>query len=178
VENNINFIPFTKIGRYSREVVVTEKIDGTNASIMIDENNNIKVGSRTRWITPTDDNHGFAKWVDRNKEELLKLGVGHHFGEWAGNGIQRGYGLKEKKFYLFNTSRWNQDNKPMCCEVVPILWQGKFDDMNINVIMNTLRLQGSNISEGCKNPEGIVIYHTGANTYFKKTFEKDEGKFV
>ncbi len=62
------------------------------------------IGSRTRWITAQDDNHGFARWVEGNKQELLKLGAGRHFGEWWGSGIQRGYGLQkgEKRFSLFN----------------------------------------------------------------------------
>lgn len=53
--------------------------------------------SRTRWITPEDDNYGFAKWANENKEELLKLGIGQHFGEWWGSGIQRGYNLQRWK---------------------------------------------------------------------------------
>jgi len=118
----IKFESFQKIPRLSREIIVTEKIDGTNAQILILENGDIIAGSRNRFITKENDNYGFAGWVDRNKNELLKLGVGRHYGEWFGNGIQRGYGLKEKCFYLFNTKRWLDENKrPICCGVVPIL---------------------------------------------------------
>ena len=67
------FIEFPKIPRLSREIVITEKIDGTNGVIYIGEDGEFLVGSRTRWITPETDNHGFAKWVLANKEELLKL---------------------------------------------------------------------------------------------------------
>src|SRR5436305_1822690 len=100
----IEFNAFPKIARLNRECVITEKIDGTNASILIDEDGVVMAGSRTRWITPENDNFGFAKWVEANKSELMKLGVGHHFGEWWGSGIQRGYGLTkgEKRFSLFN----------------------------------------------------------------------------
>ena len=46
------FTGFGKIPRYSREVLVTEKIDGTNAQIYITEDGQFLVGSRKRWITP------------------------------------------------------------------------------------------------------------------------------
>src|SRR4051812_31897860 len=101
------FEPFAKIARLSRDVIVTEKIDGTNAQIFIDDMGSvIKAASRTQWITVENDNHGFARWVDENKAELMKLGPGRHYGEWWGAGIQRRYGLKEKRFSLFNVSRW------------------------------------------------------------------------
>jgi hypothetical protein len=33
---------------------------------------------------------------------------------------------------------------------------------------------GSHAAPGFMKPEGIMIYHTAANQYFKKTFEGDE----
>lgn len=171
----IEFKEFNKIPRLSRECVVTEKIDGTNASITITEEGDFLVGSRTRFITPEDDNMGFAKWCIKNKEELLKLGTGTHYGEWFGQGIQRNYNLKEKKFYLFNTSRWNDETiRPKCCGVVPILYQGIFDTVAIDNCIEKLRLDGSFVVPGFMRPEGVVIYHVAANSYFKKTLEKDE----
>src|SRR5438105_3732245 len=100
------FEEFPKIARLSRDCIVTEKIDGTNAQIFITEDGTIHFGSRSRWITPENDNYGFARWATEHKEDLLKLGPGRHFGEWWGCGIQRGYGLKEKRFSLFNVMRW------------------------------------------------------------------------
>jgi hypothetical protein len=170
----MEFQMFPKMGRYSRDVIVTEKIDGTNAQIFIGEDGEFLVGSRKRWITPENDNFGFAKWAYENEEELMELGPGRHFGEWWGSGIQRGYGLEkgEKRFSLFNTSRWS-DNRPMCCRIVPVLWEGKMDDLNVRGIMAQLAYDGSHASPGFKNPEGIVIFHTHANVGLKKTFEKD-----
>ena len=69
----MDFIKFPKIFRVSRPCVITEKIDGTNAQICITEEGEFLVGSRTRWITPEDDNYGFARWANENKEELLRL---------------------------------------------------------------------------------------------------------
>lgn len=170
----MDFTEFKKIPRLSRECVITEKIDGTNASICITEDGQFLVGSRKRWITPEDDNYGFARWAMENKEELLKLGTGHHFGEWFGSKIQRTYGLKEKRFYLFNTGKWNNENKPTCCGVVPVLYQGIFNTTIVDFCIEMLKAKGSTAVPGFMKPEGIVIYHTAGNLYFKKTVEKDE----
>lgn len=190
----MQFESFPSISRYSRDVVITEKIDGTNAQIYITEDNEkidpnicIRVdglaliaGSRKRWIVPENDNFGFAKWVWQNAEELVKLGPGRHFGEWWGQGIQRGYGLKEKRFSLFNVSRWNEHNIPKCCHVVPILYKGPWDGLSgtqfsvIEAAMVKLASCGSVAAPGFMNPEGIVIFHTGkVPVLFKKTFEND-----
>lgn len=170
----MEFTGFRKIPRLSRECVITEKVDGTNASICITEDGKFLIGSRTRWITPEDDNMGFAKWAMQNKEELMKLGVGHHFGEWFGRKIQRTYGLTEKRFYLFNTGKWNNENKPLCCGIVPVLYQGEFSTLQAEICIKKLEIHGSVAVPGFMKPEGIVIYHTAGNLYFKKTIEKDE----
>lgn len=171
----MDFIEFPKMARYSRDVIVTEKIDGTNSQICITEEGEFLTGSRTRWVTPEDDNHGFSRWAHEHKDELMALGVGRHFGEWWGSGIQRGYNLKqgEKRFSLFNVSRWGVD-RPACCSVVPIIWQGNFNDLKVQEIMDAFWEHGSYASPGFMNPEGIVIYHTKGNVGFKKTFKKDD----
>ena len=193
----IEFAEFTKIARLCREMTICEKIDGTNASICIGADGEFLIGSRTRWITPDNDNHGFAKWANDNKDELLKLGVGMHYGEWWGPGIQRSYGLKNKCFSLFNVHRWqlpgkelriykssdpkipdkSQEYCPQCCSVVPILYEGIFDTQKIDEILINLDKYGSIVSPGFMRPEGIVIWHHAARTYFKKTIDNDlEGK--
>ena len=57
------FKGFGKVSRWSRDLIVTEKIDGTNAQIYIGEDGEFLTGSRTRWITPEDDNMGFSRWA-------------------------------------------------------------------------------------------------------------------
>lgn len=168
----MEFQKFSKISRWSRDIIVTEKIDGTNAQILITEDEGFFTGSRNRWISPEDDNYGFSRWAHEHKEELMGLGVGRHFGEWWGAGIQRGYDLKEKRFSLFNVSKW-KDERPACCGVVPILWQGDMDSFCIHTVMEELALSGSIASPGFMRPEGIVIFHTAGGYMFKKTFEKD-----
>lgn len=198
----MEFKPMPKIPRLSREIVITEKLDGTNASIWISELDEktrytedvigafngyiIRAGSRQRWITPEDDNYGFAKWVKANALDLVNLGPGHHFGEWWGNGIQRGYGLKEKRFSLFNVKRWiNQHNlngpktgatelAPKCCHVVPVLYQGFFSTVVAEGVIADLIMNGSEAAPGFMDPEGIIVYHDAAQQLFKKTCKHDE----
>jgi hypothetical protein len=195
----MDFVEFQKIARLSRECVVTEKIDGTNASVYINSADaTFLVGSRTRWITPEQDNHGFARWAFEHRDELLTLGDGHHFGEWWGSGIQRGYGLPkgEKRFSLFNVARWHRAGgepflsvsvdpriapkssaeAPSCCSVVPILYRGSFDSFmgHCEDIIGNLRESGSWAAPGFMQPEGIVVFHAAGGHLYKKTLEKDE----
>jgi hypothetical protein len=179
-----DFIGFPKIARLSRDIVITEKIDGTNGCIFIGEDGEFLVGSRSRWITPEMDNHGFARWAYDHKDELVLLGPGRHFGEWWGSGIQRGYGLPkgEKRFSLFNTNRWGEhrdvekypNDCPSCCHIVPVLYKGLFDTEWIKIEINGLVKNGSKAAPGFMQPEGVVIFHTAANTLFKKTIKNDE----
>jgi len=208
----MEFQEFPKMARLSRECVVTEKIDGTNAQVYIfrsldgplpghiaykDEGTygslQMFAGSRTRWITPEQDNHGFAKWVKHNAEELFQLGEGRHFGEWWGQGIQRNYGMQEKRFSLFNAVRWvkreayltpeedatvslgpKQQFVPDCCHVVPVLYRGIFTTEAVEQALDLLRERGSFASPGFMRPEGVVAYHTAGGIGFKKTLENDE----
>lgn len=169
------FVEFPKIPRLKRECFVTEKIDGTNACIHIsDDLSEFLCGSRTRWITPESDNYGFAKWALANKDELMQLGPGTHFGEWWGLGIQRGYGMPEKVFSLFNTGRWMKQNPPKCCRVVPILYVGVFNTDAVDNALATLKEHGSSAAPGFMRPEGVVVYQVAGRQYFKVTIEKDE----
>jgi len=172
------FREFPKMARLNRECVITEKIDGTNAQIFISDEGIMLVGSRTRWITPQSDNHGFARWVEANREELLKLGPGQHFGEWWGSGIQRGYGLKngEKRFSLFNADRWTDDVRPACCSVVPVLFRGLFTSKAVEDALYKLSFEGSQAVKPAyyNDPEGVVVYHTAARFGFKVTLKNDE----
>jgi hypothetical protein len=173
------FVPFPKIARLSRDVIVTEKIDGTNAQVHITDAGEVFAGSRTRWITPADDNYGFAAWVEAHRAELLALGPGSHFGEWWGQGIQRRYGLAGKRFSLFNVGRWgfggkDEATRPACCHVVPVLYRGVFTSGAVEDSLFRLKESGSVAAPGFMRPEGIVIFHPASGALFKKTIEKDD----
>lgn len=179
-------ISFNKIARLSKQTIITEKIDGTNGVIYIDSDNFL-VGSRNRWLDEHNENYGFYKWAQENKKELMKLGSGWHYGEWWGNGIQRGYAKKkgDRVFSLFNVKNWKRgvdkyypfetaQECPACCEVVPILKVlDIFDTSDIENELSYLKMFGSSASPGFMDPEGVVIYHTASKTYFKK-FIKDD----
>lgn len=178
---DIPFVEFPKIHRFNRSIVVTEKLDGTNAQVYInDEGTRVFAGSRNKWISVEDDNYGFARWVQDNQEELLKLGPGSHFGEWWGQGIQRRYGLTEKRFSLFNTARWGGENAPpACCSVVPVLAHGLITEIDVRGVLNDLATNGSRAAPGFMNPEGIVVYHSPSRNLYKMTLDKnDEHKGV
>lgn len=215
----LEFQKFNKIPRLSRDIVITEKIDGTNGQIYIIKEDDLMVdydgdrrylvdhefidkyclyndsdlymfaGSKTRWLdcSSNGDNYGFAKWVKVAAEELLKLGEGRHYGEWWGRGIQRGYGLDEKRFSLFNAGRWleyydeheaeTKEKCPECCSVVPILYNGPLylqDYYAPNEFIGYLKTNGSVAAPLFMNPEGIIIYHTASGKLFKKTILNDE----
>lgn len=213
----VEFTAWPKMSRLYRDIVITEKIDGTNAAIGVQEHpfgysmgidpaerpqvtvvvytddedlDGIPIHeywvyaqSRTRLITPESDNFGFAAWVWENAYSLSRhLGPGLHFGEWWGSGIQRGYGLPkgEKRFSLFNTSRWGaletqfQLGAVPGLRVVPTLYQGMFDGGWVQRAKETLTSCGSYAAPGFMNPEGVVIFHTASNTMFKSTLDKDE----
>ncbi|MFF3312483.1 RNA ligase family protein [Streptomyces sp. NPDC002952] len=131
------FTPWPKTKRLFRDIVVTEKIDGTNAAVHITAVPHdppgelvvypgewvspvvdgvryvVSAQSRTRIISPgkTTDNYGFAAWVYEHVDELVRLlGEGIHFGEWWGRGIQRNYGMEGRRFSLFNTERYDHLN--------------------------------------------------------------------
>lgn len=194
----ITFEPFPKLSRISRGCVITEKLDGTNAQIIIERvgeyegfdvpgskavvakdggEYRVAAGSRTRLITPgkLTDNSGFAAWVWDNAQELVELGIGRHFGEWWGKGIQRGYGMSERRFSLFDTHKWPAVRpRPACVYVVPILHRGEFTDVAIANAMVSLSAFGSfavPVDTPYMNPEGIVIFHEAAKVSFKKTFD-------
>lgn len=172
----MEFEAFPKIPRLRRGCVITEKIDGTNAQVHITDDGLLLAGSRSRYITVKDDNYGFARWCEANREELLKLGPGRHFGEWWGSGCQRGYGLTngEKQFSLFNVGRWATETLPSCVGLVPVLYTGPFSSDIVDSIIEDLRANGSKASPGFMKPEGIIVYHAAARSMFKVTVEKDE----
>lgn len=212
----MEFMAWPSIARLNREIIVTEKIDGTNAAVIIEslgmyspegamqvvsdhtdeyvthvlmpapvrgtfEVLEVGAQSRKRLISPLDDNFGFATWVHGNATELVQaLGEGRHYGEWWGSGVQRGYGLSkgEKRFSLFNVKRWEdvdfRDYGLPNVACVPVLYRGPFSQGVINGLVEELRSQGSLAAFGFDRPEGVVVYHTAANTLFKVTLENDE----
>lgn len=135
--------------------------------------------SRQRFITPAsikpkNDNYGFAQWVAEHAEELRILGPGVHYGEWWGYGIQRGYGMPEKHFSLFNVNRWGdgKQERPTCCDVVPLLGYVQHDQIERE--LELLRKHGSRAAPGYMRPEGVVVWHSQSKQYYKILLEGDD----
>src|ERR1019366_441036 len=192
--NEIEFRSFGKIPRLFRDIVITEKIDGTNAAVGVqlwtadkEPRNDLTVipgtsgdlyavyaQSRNRIITPDADNFGFAQWVEDHAPILVDtLGKGLHYGEWWGQGIQRGYGLTEKRFSLFNTHRWYDVDLTAVdgLGVVPTLYQGPFSTDDVVYALNVLNTDGSLAAPGFLNPEGVCVNHSASKQVFKYTVD-------
>ncbi len=202
----MEFAPWPSITRLNKDAIYTEKINGTNAVVLIERVDDavhprywhdasatvvvdgdmyaLAAQSRNRIITPGDDNFGFALWVNQNAENLAKvLGVGRHFGEWWGSGIQGGYGLPkgERRFSLFNVKRWEHT---LCWNtghelvpelyMVPILDRSVFSTERAKELIHELRHTGSWASPGFMKPEGVVVFHTASQTPYKTFLENDD----
>lgn len=208
------FEKFKPIPRLFRDCVITEKIDGTNAQISIrplittlsptvettvdkvvefgDAFLAIRAGSRNRWLAPGKgtDNHGFAAWVHDNVRQLVELlGIGRHYGEWWGQGIQRGYGMDHKRFELFNVHRWRSPDgqiedlaivaaraQGVDIGVVPVLYRGSYLTEYVDLALYRLETEGSRLApcEGFPKPEGVVVYHSKSGQLYKATIENDD----
>lgn len=173
------FHAWPKTPRWERPVCITEKIDGTNAAVIVCEDGTVHAQSRKRIITPNHDgiqtdNFGFAAWVQENAEQLRELGAGYHFGEWWGKGIQRGYGLDERRFSLFNVDKWGEQ-RPDCCHVVPVLERCTMSDAGkaVNEWLDILADHGSTAVQHKTPAEGVCVFHSASRQVFKALIEND-----
>lgn len=88
----------------------TVKLHGTNSAVVLTTNGEMWFQSRQNIITPVQDNAGFAAFAEQNREAFLDLfdRIGPSktaviFGEWCGQGIQKGVAISElpKMFVIF-----------------------------------------------------------------------------
>ena len=113
----------------------TPKGHGTNAGVSFDfKTGELWAQSRENIITIQKDNAGFAAFVEKNKEDFIKMfhkikethdyffrnfelneptyPIVTIFGEWAGPGIQKGVGISQidkKSFFIFDIKITNED---------------------------------------------------------------------
>lgn len=202
--SNIEFKAWPKTPRLFRDCVITEKIDGTNSAIHVfpidpakgaesyadgllgiyelDEAvYGVAAQSRNRMLSLSSDNYGFAQFVSESPRVFFEaLGVGVHYGEWWGGGIQRGYGLKkdDKRFSLFNVQRYGHvgtlDLEGVPLSTVPVLYTGPFRTSTVHEQIDLLKTFGSVAVEGFMNPEGVITWHSASRSVYKTTVENDE----
>jgi hypothetical protein len=208
------FRNYGKIPRWGKELVwISEKLDGSNSCVVIEDVTEsvfdytnlpdnavafieydyasyaVYAQSRNKFIMPGKgkDNFGFAAYVQDNAIALVKvLGVGYHYGEWYGSGIQSGYGLLngERRFALFPTGRhtmWSDDYEKYTAvprlEIAPELYEGPFGEGNcIEDCLNLLRTEGSfaHSARGFARPEGVVVQFKLSGARYK-AFVNDDG---
>ena len=173
--HDLEFAKFGSIGRLYRDVVITEKIDGMNACIVIkqvlddelyrnaltvvsgvpyggysDCRFAVGVQSRKQFLSLDNDIQGLAAWVQEHAHELvLALGPGYHYGEYWGKNIQRSYHQKRNWFSLFNSKRWNKNNVGHIdgLLVVPILYSGPYEDWVNQMQLHRLDTEGSHAAQ-------------------------------
>lgn len=189
----LEFRKWGKTARWGSPFDITEKLDGTNAAVLIREvtpeleaeylagdaepwrmlfnelgpQYAVAAQSRTRVITPRDDNYGFARWVWDNADTLVAdLGPGTHYGEWWGAKIQRAYGLTngERYFSLFDHKRygaefeWNTLTPNL--SLVPLMnYDDEFTMEALSDAVTALKEHGSFAHSGkFDRPEGVVVH--------------------
>lgn len=183
----LEFRKWDKTARWGSPFDITEKLDGTNAAVLIrtveledDDFSSdpltvsvdgtlyaVAAQSRTRIITAEDDNYGFARWVEDNVHTLVKdLGPGTHYGEWWGAKIQRAYGLTngERYFSLFDHKRygaefeWNTLTPNL--SLVPLMnYDDEFTMEALSDAVTALKEHGSFAHSGkFDRPEGVVVH--------------------
>lgn len=188
----MDFKPWKEIKQLNKglHIRITEKIDGSNAQIVIETvlsnkwvesgitDYNVIAGSRTRFLSPgkDTDNYGFAAWVEANRTELIeKLGLGVHYGEYYGAGIGAKYGLSEKRLALFNVKHFPPGRPlPKGVDVVPVLYEGPFSQQAIDDALNLLKTQGSQLVKGFMNVEGVVVEFPAFGHSLKHVFTPEE----
>lgn len=172
------FKAWQKTTRLESPCVISEKLDGANACVVVEEVEEfslldasitilatnpddastarafrVSAQSRTRLALPGQDETGIADWVAQRRGRLaLDLGPGYHYGEFV-----KGKGLKEPKLFLFNTGRWGgkQFTTPGL-DVVPVLYEGNYYEGIVEKYLNDLRENGSWVLDS--PPEGVVIF--------------------
>ncbi|WP_290738345.1 RNA ligase family protein [Haliea sp.] len=139
----------------------TVKLHGTNAAVGVDEYGNLFCQSRSRVITPDDDNFGFANFVMDNKhyfESLLGFLCYREdvdscilYGEWCGSNIQKGVALSEldKMFVVFDGKGFRGGDE-FKLNVNLIDLDNQYNVYNIN------EFPTYNVTVDFNNPEDIV----------------------
>lgn len=170
---------------------VFPKIDGTNASIWLGDDNTIQAGSRTRVLSIDNDNAGFYEWVleqENIKKMLLENPDIRLYGEWLVPHSLKTYREDAwRNFYVFDVIEEIQEEdgefrylpyeeyKVLCEEYnvnyippLKIIKNGEYENF-VHELANNIYL----IEDGKGNGEGIVLKnYSFVNKYGRVTWAK------
>lgn len=171
------------------ECYVFYKIDGTNASVWLDDEGNLKAGSRTRELTLEKDNAGFYAYVlqDEKIKKYLEEHPNHRlYGEWLVPHSLKTYRKDAwRRFYIFDVSLEVDDHE----ELLPYeVYKGMLDKYELDYVppLAILKNAGEDsfirlldktgqflVEDGKGNGEGIVIKnYSFVNKYGRQTWAK------
>lgn len=171
------------------EAYVFPKIDGTNASIWVDNDLNIKSGSRNRELSLKKDNSGFCKWTSeqkRIKDFLSKYPNLRLYGEWLIPHSLKTYRKDAwRKFYVFDVCIDKNDDSVEYLKYE--LYKEKLEEFNLDYIPCIAKIKNGSyeqfikwlqhniflIEDGKGAGEGIVIKNYDFyNKYGRQTWAK------
>lgn len=171
------------------EVLIFPKLDGTNASVWLDNEGNVKAGSRNRELTLEKDNAGFYAHVLENHDiqNYLKAHPTHRlYGEWLVPHSLKTYREDAwRKFYVFDVTIDTEDDG---VEYIPYdIYKVLLEEFNLNFILPIAKVTNGNYEEFLKSldknqflikdgegvGEGVVIKNYNFyNKYKRQTWAK------
>lgn len=169
-------------------VHVFPKLDGTNASVWLDELGQVQCGSRNRVLTADRDNHGFHAWVHSDDERAVALRSALTkgltvYGEWLVPHTLKTYREDVwRRFWIFDVWDWRTERyaawdqygpgfvtagldvvEPLC-----VIDNPTADQLNAQVATNTYLVQ-----DGAGVGEGVVLKrYDWTNRYGRQPWAK------
>lgn len=194
----MKFRKYQHLERYGKDEVegiefgdcfIFAKLDGTNASIWLDEEGNVKAGSRNRELTLENDNAGFYAHVLSNKKiknYLIKYPTHRLYGEFLVPHTLKTYREDAwRKFYVFDVCI---DRDEENVEYIPYdIYKPMLDEFDLEYIPPIAKVRNPSyegllkclerneflIKEGEGVGEGIVIKNYDFyNKYKRQTWAK------
>jgi RNA ligase (TIGR02306 family) len=161
------------------ELTITQKIDGSSISLIVEKGQITQVCSRN---LSKKDTPNSAFWTAAKKIKIVPGFTGVIQGELAGNGIQKNrLQLEDREIFVFQILKESgeymtyQEMKGICnlefgCKVVPLVAECSLTGLSAEDALKKLQqLADEQVYQGTKNPaEGIVVrpklYHRSSSS--------------
>lgn len=148
------------------------KLHGTNAGIRINADGTVFAQSRSTIITVENDNAGFAKWVDDNREFFAGNAEDSDiiiYGEWAGPGVQKNTAVNmiEKRMFF-----------PFACYVIADDYMDIYPDNLDNLItkhpdIHMIPWETNLIQIDFSNVDNLTVITDELNSLIEKIEQED-----